>query len=240
MRLRAGTSGFSFEGWRGTFYPADLPTGEWLRFYAERLSAVEINNTFYRMPKADLLRGWADQVAGQAGFGFALKAPRRLTHVARLGPEAAQGVEHLCRVAAALGPCLGPLLFQLPPTLRRDLDRLRELLALVPAGLRVAVEFRHASWDEPEVDEALASAGAARVVSETDTGPAPTVLQPGSWGYLRLRRADYDDAALRQWLERLAATGWSEAWVFFKHEEDGLGPRLAARLLELRGATSSG
>jgi len=235
MRLRAGTSGFSFEGWRGTFYPETLPPGEWLSFYAARLPAVEINNTFYRMPKADLLRAWAGQVAARPGFGFALKAPRRLTHVARLGPEAAQGVEHLCRVAEALGEHRGPLLFQLPPTLRRDLERLRALLALVPGGFRVAVEFRHASWDGPEVDQVLATAGAARVVSETDTGPAPTLPQGAAWGYLRLRRADYDDAALRQWLERLAATGWSEAWVFFKHEEDGLGPRLAARLLELAG-----
>lgn len=235
MRLQAGTSGFSFDGWRGTFYPAELPSGEWLRFYAARLPAVEINNTFYRMPKADLLHGWAEQVAARPGFGFALKATRRLTHVARLGPEAAQGVEHLCRVAEALGTHRGPLLFQLPPTLRRDLERLRGLLALVPGGFRVAVEFRHASWDGPEVDQVLATAGAARVVSEADTGPAPTLPQGAAWGYLRLRRADYDDAALRQWLERLAATGWSEAWVFFKHEEDGLGPRLAARLLELAG-----
>lgn len=233
MRLQAGTSGFSFDGWRGTFYPEDLPSGEWLRFYAARLPAVEINNTFYRMPKADLLRGWAEQVA--PGFAFALKAPRRLTHVARLGPEAAQGIEHLCRVAEALGAHLGPLLFQLPPTLRRDLERLRDLLALVPAGFRVAVEFRHASWEGTEVDQVLATAGAARVVSESEAGPAPALPPGGSWGYLRLRRADYDDAALRQWLERLAATGWSEVWVFFKHEEDGLGPRLAARLLELAG-----
>ncbi len=235
MRLQAGTSGFSFDGWRGTFYPEALPPGEWLRFYAAQLPAVEINNTFYRMPKADLLHSWAEQVATRPGFAFALKAPRRLTHVARLGPEAAQGIEHLCRTAEALGEHLGPLLFQLPPTLRGDLDRLRALLASVPAGFRVAVEFRHASWDAPEVDQVLAAAGAARVVSETDTGPAPTLPQRGSWGYLRLRRADYDDAALRQWLERLATTGWSEAWVFFKHEEDGLGPRLAARLLELAG-----
>ncbi len=235
MRLRAGTSGFSFDGWRGTFYPEALPAGEWLRFYAARLPAVEINNTFYRMPKADLLRAWVEQVAARPGFGFALKAPRRLTHVARLGPEAAQGIEHLCRVAEALGACLGPLLFQLPPTLRCDLDRLRDLLALVPAGFRVAVEFRHASWDGPEVDQVLATAGAARVVSETDTGAAPTLPQSSAWGYLRLRRADYDDEVLRQWLARLASTGWSEAWVFFKHEEDGLGPRLAARLLELAG-----
>ena len=233
MLLRAGTSGFSFEGWRGGFYPLDLSSGEWLRFYSSRLPAVEINNTFYRMPKADLLRGWAEQVAGRPDFAFALKAPRRLTHVQRLGPESAQGVEHLARMASALGPHLGPLLFQLPPTLRLDLGRLRELLALVPPGFRVAVEFRHASWDEAEVDQALVAAGATRVVSERDDRPAPTLPQGGSWGYLRLRRPGYDDAALRGWLARLEQAAWSEAFVFFKHEEDGRGPTLAARLLEL-------
>ena len=236
MKIRVGTSGFAYKEWKGSFYPPKFKDEGMLAYYAERFDTVEINNTFYRMPKADLLRAWAEQVATRPGFAFALKAPRRLTHVARLGPEAAQGIEHLCRVAEALGAHRGPLLFQLPPTLRRDLERLRDLLALVPDGFRVAVEFRHASWDGPEVDQVLAAAGAARVVSDTDGGAAPTLPQGSTWGYLRLRRAGYDDAVLGQWLERLAATGWSEAWVFFKHEEDGLGPRLAARLLELAGS----
>lgn len=231
MKLLAGTSGFSFPEWKGTFYPADLPAKAMLSYYAERLPTVEINNTFYRMPKAEVLAGWAEQVP--PGFRFALKAPQRITHVRRLKPEAAEDTAWFLEVAASLGERLGSLLFQLPPNFKADLGRLEAFLpALAAAPAPVAFEFRHESWEDERVRTALAEAGCALCVSETDEQPVDA-LPGGRFGYLRLRRTDYDDTALAAWVERLRAHSWTEALVFFKHEDEGRGPRLAARFREL-------
>ena len=236
MRLLAGTSGFSYDGWKGPFYPAGLPKTRWLGWYAERLPAVEINNTFYRMPKASVLEGWAAQVG--EGFRFALKAPQRITHFQRLR-NVADTVTHFLHVAGMLGARLGPLLFQLPPHFKADVPLLREFLALVPAGYRVAVELRHPSWFTQELLDALAARGAALCVSDDDGGTGldgtglPDLPATAEFAYLRLRRTSYDDAAIAGWAARLRALPWKEAFVFFKHEEDGVGPRLATRLLEL-------
>lgn len=231
MKLLAGTSGFSFGEWKGSFYPADLPASGMLRHYAERLPTVEINNSFYRMPKPEVLAGWAEQVP--AGFRFALKAPQRITHFKRLKPEAADDTAWFLEVAATLGERLGALLFQLPPNLRRDDERLATFLPLLArAPAPVAFEFRHASWEADEVRATLAQAGCAVCASETDEEPVEE-LAGGRFGYLRLRRTDYDDAALAAWVARLRAQPWEEALVFFKHEDEGRGPRLAARFREL-------
>jgi uncharacterized protein YecE (DUF72 family) len=231
VKLLAGTSGFSFAAWKGSFYPADLPGSSMLRYYAERLPTVEINNTFYRMPKAAVLTGWAEQVP--QGFRFALKAPQRITHFKRLKAEAAEDTKWFLEVAGALGERLGALLFQLPPNLKLDLPRLQAFLPhLAGAPAPVAFEFRHESWETDEVHAALAQAGCALCVSETDEQPV-TRLPGGPFGYLRLRRTDYDDEALAGWVARLRAQPWERALVFFKHEDEGRGPRLAARFREL-------
>jgi uncharacterized protein YecE (DUF72 family) len=233
MRLWVGTSGFSYDEWTGPFYPPDLAAKDRLGFYAQRLPAVEINNTFYRMPAARLLEGWAARVSPE--FRFAIKAPRRITHIKRL-KDAAEDTAYLLRVVAALGPSLGCLLFQLPPNLGVDLDRLDAFLALLPEGTRAAFEFRHPSWREADVQGRLAARGLALAEVDSDDAPAPPPGAGPGWGYLRLRRTRYEPADLAGWLARLEASSWAEAFVFFKHEDAAAGPRLAAELLALAAA----
>jgi uncharacterized protein YecE (DUF72 family) len=235
VRLRAGASGFAYKPWKGPFYPADLSDSQMLAFYAARLPTVEINNTFYRLPKADVLTGWAEQTP--ESFHFVLKASRRITHIQRL-KDVGELVDYLFTTAASLGDKLGPLLFQLPPHMKKDLDRLRVFLELVPQQRRVALEFRNASWFEDDVLELLHAHDAALCVAETgndeDDGSEPVpLIATASWGYLRLRRDDYTDADLCSWAGRIAAQPWSDAYVFFKHEDEGAAPKLALRLMEL-------
>jgi uncharacterized protein YecE (DUF72 family) len=230
VRLRVGTSGYSYKEWRGTFYPEDLQPAEMLRFYAERLGAVEINNTFYRMPSEKVLAGWAAQVPED--FRFALKASRRITHFKRL-KEAAEDLRYLTETALALGDRLGPVLFQLPPHLKLDRQRLETFVAALPQEPRAAFEFRHSSWFVQEVYDLLREHGAALVTADTgEEGDAPLTATAG-YGYLRLRRPDYDDADLEAWVARVKEQPWEEALVFFKHEDEGAGPRLAARFRDL-------
>jgi uncharacterized protein YecE (DUF72 family) len=229
MRVRAGTSGFGYKEWKGSFYPEDLPAARMLAYYSERLPAVEINNTFYRMPKPALLEGWAAEVP--PAFRFVLKASQRITHFKRL-KEAADEVAYFFGVAATLGERLGPALFQLPPNLKKDLPRLEAFLETLPQGAKAAFEFRHASWFEDDVFAALRARGAALCVAE-DEDLATPVVATADWGYLRLRRQDYGDADVAAWADRVREQTWDEAYVFFKHEDAGSGPRLAAQFLEL-------
>lgn len=231
MKIYAGTSGFSYKEWKGSFYPEDMPAGEMLRYYAERLPAVEINNTFYRLPSERLLVAWAEQVP--AGFRFVLKASQKITHFKRLRGAEAE-TEVLLRVAGALEDHLGPLLFQLPPNLKADLALLEAFLELMPRGARPVFEFRHPSWSEAALREVLRAHGCALCIADVDEEPQPAIEATAEWGYLRLRRQEYDDAALRAWASRIAEQPWSEAYVFFKHEDAGAGPRLAKRFLELQ------
>ena len=232
MRVLVGTSGYSYKEWKGSFYPEDLPAAEMLRYYAGRLTAVEINNTFYRMPSEKLLSGWAGQVP--ESFRFALKASQQITHRLRL-KEAGEPVSYFFSVAATLGERLGPVLFQLPPNLKKDLPRLESFLALLPPGSRSAFEFRHASWFEADVFEALRCRGAALCIAEDEDLVTP-LEATADWGYLRLRRQDYVESDIAAWAEKIRARPWSEAYVFFKHEEAGAGPRLAAQLLTILSA----
>jgi len=226
LKTFVGTSGFAYKPWKGKFYPAGLPDKEMLPFYAARFDTVEINNTFHRMPKADLLERWRDSVP--ESFRFALKASRRITHHQRL-KDADDSVEYLFGTAKVLGEQLGPLLFQLPPYLRRDDDRLAAFLECLPAGLRAAFEFRHASWFDDAVFALLEEAGAALCVADAGGDHDAPLQATADFGYLRLRREDYDEAALRSWADRIRRQPWRETYVFFKHEDEGAGPRMAAR-----------
>jgi uncharacterized protein YecE (DUF72 family) len=235
MELFVGTSGFSYAEWKGSFYPAGLPDAEMLKSYAERLPTVEINNTFYRMPQPALLEGWNKKVEGPGPFTFALKAPRSITHIARL-KDAADGTAYFLKVAATLGARLGPILFQLPPFLRKDAGVLREFLALLPEGTKAAFEFRHASWFDDEVTTLLSDKGAALVAGDPDEGEPLPLIATASFGYLRLRAASYDLAGLQAWHARIAAQPWQAAYVYLKHEV--LGPAYAQGLQQLfRGET---
>jgi uncharacterized protein YecE (DUF72 family) len=222
VRLLAGTSGYAFKEWKGAFYPKELADDGWLGFYASRFPTVEINNTFYRLPKEQVLRDWAAQVPEQ--FTFAIKASQRITHHARLKAECADAVDFLLRNTAALGPRLGPILFQLPPNLKKDLDRLRGFLGLLPDGRRYTIEFRHESWFDDDVFAALRERDIAMCVAEQDDFKCP-VQATASWGYLRLHRLDYDASALSEWAKCISAQSWSETYIYFKHDEgEGSGP----------------
>lgn len=232
MRIAVGTSGYAYKEWKGTFYPADLPADGMLRYYGERFGTVEINNTFYRMPSEKVLLAWAAEVPDH--FTFVLKASQRITHRKRL-KDAGEDVSYFLRVANVLGSKLGPTLFQLPPNLKKDLPRLVDFLALVPSTWRAAFEFRHASWFDDEVFAALKSHNAALCVADADPageGDADALVVPfvstADWGYLRLRRAEYTKPDLQRWATQVTSQPWGEAFVFFKHEDAGAGPKLAA------------
>jgi uncharacterized protein YecE (DUF72 family) len=199
-----------------------------LASYSERLPTVEINNTFYRMPKPDLLEGWRGKVASE--FRFALKAPKSITHISRL-KDAGDGPAHFLKVAQTLEGQLGPILFQLPPFLRKDIGVLREFLALLPPGTEPAFEFRHASWFDDEVSTALADKGAALVAGDPDEGEPLPLVATARFGYLRLRAASYDVKGLEAWHARIAAQAWDTAYIYLKHEV--LGPAYAQALLAL-------
>lgn len=230
MKLWAGTSGYSYKEWKGIFYPEDLPDKEMLKFYAQQLPAVEINNTFYRMPKADMLKGWAEQVP--ASFQFILKASRKITHIKRL-KECEDEAEYLFKTAATLGKRLGVILFQLPPFLRKDAPRLKNFLKLIPKKLKAAFEFRHETWFDNEIYDCLSEKSCALCFSDTENNKLADLVSTAPWGYLRLRKPDYSEKELIAWTKKIKAQEWDQAFVFFKHEDEGAGPRMAKHFLTL-------
>jgi len=216
-RLIAGASGYAFKEWKGGFYPDKIKPEDMLAYYAGRLPTVEINNTFYRMPGVEMLQAWV--AATPERFRFAIKASRRITHIARLKVEsAADSVAFLYRNLAALGEKRGPVLFQLPPNLKKDLPRLEAFLGLLPAEHRAAFEFRNESWFADDVYAALESAGASLCLSEREDNAPPPLVETASWGYVRLRLETYADDELRAWARRLEATTWRPIHVYFMHE----------------------
>lgn len=227
MQLHVGTSGYQYTEWRGSFYPDGLRPEEMLAYYGRRFSAVEINNTFYRLPRATVVRNWAAQVP--AGFRFVLKASQRITHHARLH-NVGETLAYLLEVSSELGEKRGPTLFQLPPNFKKDLARLRAFLELLPAGWAAAMEFRHPSWFDDEVYGALRDTEVALCCNDAGEGePGTPVVPTAAFGYFRLRRESYTDAELYDWIATIRAQPWREVFVFFKHEDAGTGPKLAAR-----------
>jgi len=234
--VRVGTSGFAYDEWKGSFYPEKIAAKDMLRFYSGHFPTVEINNTFYRLPKEEVLKGWAGQVPD--GFTFVVKASQRITHFARL-KDCGELLGYLFRVTSALDAKLGPLLFQLPPNFKKDVPRLADFFAAMPERRRVAIEFRHASWFDDETFELLRRHAVALCVADTGEEPVAPLVATTDWGYLRLRREDFSDAELAAWAEKILAEPWQEAFVFLKHEEEGKGPKLAAKLIDLCGASAA-
>jgi uncharacterized protein YecE (DUF72 family) len=225
MQLFSGTSGFAYKEWKGTFYPEDLRNDDMLSYYAAQFRSVEINNSFYRMPAEKTLLQWTEQVPPH--FRFVLKAPQRITHFTRLKEESKEPLEYFLKTASSMGEQLGPLLFQLPPNLKLDLPRLQTFLSWIPAGVRAAFEFRHSSWFDDAVYDALRAAHAALCMADTEEEQTPRVATTTDWGYLRLRRVAYSPADVEAWAAWTRAQPWQDAYVFFKHEDAGTGPRLA-------------
>jgi uncharacterized protein YecE (DUF72 family) len=233
MKLHVGTSGYSYKEWKGNFYPEDLPAKEMLAYYSQRLPAVEINNTFYRLPQPGMIENWKEQVP--KSFRFSIKASQRITHIKRIN-NVADETKYLLETVALLEDRLGVVLFQLPPNMKKDTARLGAFLDLLPAATRTAFEFRHETWFDAEVFELLSAKNCALVVSDTDEKPLTEIISTAKWGYLRLRREAYNEDDLVEWMARVQAQKWKDAFVFFKHEDEGVGPKLAAQFLELAKA----
>jgi uncharacterized protein YecE (DUF72 family) len=232
MDLYVGTSGYSYKEWKGRFYPKDLPVKQMLHFYGACFRTVEINYTFRRMPTASVLDTWAGAVP--ADFRFVLKAPEPITHRKRL-KDVGDALAGFLEIAGKLKERLGPLLFQLPPTFKKDASRLRTFLALLPPERRVTFEFRHPSWFDDEVFGLLRDHHAALCIADEEDDLKVPVVATADWGCLRLRRPDYNATMLKSWVKRIRKQDWRDAFVFFKHEDEGKGPQLAKRFLELAG-----
>ena len=230
MKIYAGTSGFAHKEWKGKFYPEKISPKELLRFYAERLNTVEINNTFYHMPKESVLASWAEQVPDD--FIFALKAPQVITHIRQLRNVFEQ-TEYLFRSVSVLDRKLGPVLFQFPKSFRANAPALEDFLPLIPGNRACAFDFRSSTWLEGGIPDLLRNKGYSWCNEDTDENPAKEIISTATWGYLRLRRSDYTDAGLSQWVERILAQKWERAFVFFKHEDEAKGPELEMRFQEL-------
>ncbi|HEY1076374.1 MAG TPA: DUF72 domain-containing protein [Fontimonas sp.] len=228
MHLRAGASGYSFKEWKGAFYPQKLRPDAMLAYYGERLPTVELNASFYRLPPAEQFAKWAAAVPDE--FCFAVKAPGQITHKAQLRVDAAELLAQFCTNTAALGENCGPLFFQLPPYLKKDAPRLRDFLQLLPAGRRAAFEFRHDSWFCDEVYALLRERGVALCLSEREDHAPPPLVETAGWGYLRLRLKQYEDADFERWIERIAATSWTEVYAYFMHEPTA--PAYAQQLMD--------
>ncbi|MHB8881085.1 MAG: DUF72 domain-containing protein [Thermodesulfovibrionales bacterium] len=230
MKIYTGTSGYGYKEWKGLFYPEKIQPKEMLRFYAARLNSVELNNTFYHMPTAEVLDSWAEQVP--AGFIFALKAPQVITHFRRLrhvGEEA----RYLFGTLPVLGKKLGPVLFQFPGSFHADRPLLEAFVDLIPRTISAAFEFRDPSWLNADILDLLRERGCSLCLADTDESPADEIISTATWGYLRLRRSGYTDADLLKWTEKIQAQKWERAFIFFKHEEEAIGPDLAMRFREL-------
>ena len=229
--ILVGTSGYNYPEWKGSFYPQDLPAAKMLPFYAARFPSVEINATFYRMPTATTVAGWAGQVP--PAFRFTLKANRRITHDKRL-KDVGDAVDFFVKTARELGPQLGAVLFQTPPNLKCDLERFDAFLATVPDGVQAACEFRPDSWRDAGAYARLRARNFALCVADTETRSVP-VVRTADFAYLRLRDEGYDPAAIEHWTrvaQDLSVT-CRDVFVYFKHEDAGKGAVFGQQMLEL-------
>jgi uncharacterized protein YecE (DUF72 family) len=223
MKIYVGTSGFAHKEWAGKFYPEKIPPKNMLRFYSDRLNTVEINNTFYHMPRENVLTSWAEQVPPD--FVFALKAPQVITHMKHM-KNVFEQTEHLFKSLSTLERKLGPVLFQFPKSYPIDRPALADFLPLIPGTASCAFDFRSPSWLDADILNLLREKGCSWCIEESDENPIGGIINTATWGYLRLRRSDYTDADLSQWVERILSQKWERAFVFFKHEE---GPEMAMR-----------
>ncbi|KJS32566.1 MAG: hypothetical protein VR64_06440 [Desulfatitalea sp. BRH_c12] len=230
MHVYVGTSGYSYKEWKGSFYPEDLAAKDMLKYYSANLPAVEINNTFYRMPAAGMLATWVEQVP--RAFRFVLKAPRKITHTRPLKDKDAE-IGYLFETAATLGDRLGAVLFQLPPYLRKDIKLLANFLDILPSATQAAFEFRHRSWFEKDIYDLLRARGCALCCSDGEKEELCEFVPTTDWGYLRLRKPDYSEQDLQVWARRVQAQNWHTAYAFFKHEDAAIGPQMAGRFIHL-------
>lgn len=230
MKLYVGTSGYSYKEWKGSFYPEKISPGEMLSYYAARLPAVELNNTYYRLPQPSTVENWRAQVP--ENFRFSVKAPQSITLYRRL-KDAVPQTKQLLEAVAALENRLGAVFFRLPEDMKKDLKRLETFLKQLPKDTPAVFDFRHPTWFDAEVSELLRSHNRVMCVSDTDESPNSHIEKTADWGYVRLRRVQYSKTELAEWVKRIRAQKWKAAFVFFKHEDEGTGPKLAAQFINL-------
>jgi len=229
-----GTSGYNYPEWKGSFYPETLSAAKMLPYYAERFPTVEINYTFYRAPTEKILDGWSR--ATPEPFKLTLKAPKRITHDARLR-DCGDRVRQFLETAAHLGPKLGALLFQLPPNLKKDLVLFDSFLDALAPSVCAAFEFRHATWFDEAVYERLRARNLALCVADSEKLSTP-VEMTADYAYFRLRDEGYSPEAIARWAATIRGktSGCRDVFVYFKHEEAGKGPEFARMLTHhLRG-----
>jgi uncharacterized protein YecE (DUF72 family) len=236
MAIWIGTSGYSYPEWRGSFYPEKFPTSQMLPYYAARFPTVEINNTFYRMPNEKLVGEWA--AATPERYQLTLKAPKRITHDARLR-DCADSTARFLTVANTLGPKLGVLLFQLPPFAKKDVAALDSFIATLPEGVRAAFEFRNPSWMDEEVFARLRARNLALCVADSEKFSTPVELT-ANYAYFRLRDEGYQPADIEHWgsVIRDKTSHCTDVYVYFKHEEQGIGPEFARILMRALGVST--
>jgi len=230
MKLYVGTSGYSYKEWKGSFYPETIAPKDMLAYYASRLHAVELNNTFYRMPQPSMIESWKAQVP--KNFRFSVKAPQSITHFRRLNNAGAQ-TQLMLKTVAALEDRLGAVIFRLPENMKKDLKRLEMFLKELPDDTPAVFDFRHPTCFDDEVVALLRSQNRVFCVSDIEELPESYTFKTADWGYVRLRRERYTKAELVKWVKRIKAQKWKDTYVFFKHEDEGTGPKLAAQFLEL-------
>ena len=230
MNLYVGTSGYSYKEWKGRFYPATIPAKDMLSYYASRFQAVELNNTFYRLPQPGLIESWKAQVPDN--FRFSVKASQFITHFKKLKDAAGPAKSMLKRISA-FEDRLGAVFFRLPPDMKKDIKRLEKFLKALPADVPAAFQLEDPTWVDDDVSALLRSQNRALCVVDTDEMPATQITKTSDWGYMRLRRASYSDSELKEWITRMRAQEWTNTFVFFKHENEGTGPKLAARFIAL-------
>ena len=237
MQLFAGTSGYSYKEWKGKFYPDKLAANQMLHFYAGSMPAVEINNTFYRMPKKEMLETWRYQVPDN--FRFSIKASQRISHKKRL-KDAEEEVGFLFNLLKVLGECLGVVLFQMPPYVRKDKDTLGQFLSLLPETTPCAFEFRHESWFDQDIFDTLSAYNKTLCIADETNAKFDQVVRTADVGYVRLRRVQYSESDLTHWGTSLLTQNWSQCFVFFKHEDECGGPELAKTFTDVTERLQTG
>ena len=230
--IYVGTSGYSYKEWKGSFYPEKISAKDMLSYYASHFQAVELNNTFYRLPQKSMIESWKAQVPDN--FRFTMKASQLITHFKRLKDTGRETKIMLERIAA-FEDRLGVVLFRLPPDMKKDIKRLEALLKHLPAEIPAAFQLEDPTWIDDDVLALLRGHNRALSVVDTDEMPASHINKTSDWGYMRLRRVNYSKSELKKWIARMRAQEWTKTYVFFKHEDEGNGPKLAARFIALAG-----
>jgi uncharacterized protein YecE (DUF72 family) len=229
MKLFIGASGYSYPKWKGKFYPEKFPENKMFEYYSQNFSSVEINATYYRLPDKKVFESWEQQAP--ENFKYALKAPQQITHFKRL-KDAETELESFINNSKILNKKRGPLLFQLPPNFKKDIDLLKKFIKNIHESF-ITFEFRHSSWNDADVFKVLSEKNFSLCIADTDENLIEEIISTADWGYLRLRKKEYSPKDLAAWKEKFISQNWKEVYIYFKHEDEANGPKFAKILINL-------